>query len=251
MELKLYVGNLNFHTTEAMLAEAFAEAGYVTVSVKVITDRETGRSRGFAFVELADEQTAQAALTGMHDKLVDGRPLKVTEAKPRGTGGFSGPPRGPGGPGGDFRPPRPRPSFDERGGSGGYEGRGGGGGQENRGGFDNRGGGGQEGRGGYDNRGGGGYDSRGPGGGGAPDSRGGYEPRPRFGGDAGRGPRDAGGFGGGPRSYGGFPPAQPPGFGQTSDEEAKGDPRVNRGKRRDLSKQHAERQDADDDDGWA
>lgn len=207
METKLYVGNLNFRTTEESLGQAFVEAGFVPVSVKVITDRETGRSRGFAFVELADAQAAEAALSQMHDRMVDGRPLKVTEAKPRGAGG-------PGGDGGY----RPRPAYDagSRGAPpGGHEARTSGGG------------------GGYDPRGGGGY-----------------EQRPRFGGEAPRGGRD-GGFAAGPRNFGGgFAPPQP-GFGPPAEEEAGRDGRRDRSKRRDLSKQHAERQDFDDDDGWA
>lgn len=248
METKLYVGNLNFRTNEESLGEAFAGAGFTPVSIKVITDRETGRSRGFAFVELADEKTAEAALAQMHDKLVDGRPLKVTEAKPRAPGGFS---NGAGAGGGDFRPPpRPRPNFDDRpprsgppGGS--HEARGpGGGGYDNRGGaggggYDNRGGGGG---GGFDNRGGGGFHERPPSGPG-----GGYDSRPRFGG----GGRDGGyGGSGAPRFGGNFAPPQP-GFGPPTEDDTGRDPRRDRSKRRDLSKQHAERQELDDDDGWA
>jgi len=82
MGKKLYVGNLNHDTTERTLREAFAAHGEV-VSVKVITDYGTGRSRGFAFIEVATDGEAQAAILAMNGVTVDGQPLKVDEARPR------------------------------------------------------------------------------------------------------------------------------------------------------------------------
>ena len=87
---KLYVGNMSFKTTESQLEEAFGAFGQVT-SVKLITDRETGRPRGFAFVEMATDADAQAAIDGMNGKPLDGRNLTVNVAKPReDRGGFGG-----------------------------------------------------------------------------------------------------------------------------------------------------------------
>lgn len=82
MAKKLYVGNLNFDTTEQTLQELFVAHGEV-VSVNLITDRYTGRSRGFAFVEMATEEAAQAAIAALNDQMVDDRQLKVAEARPR------------------------------------------------------------------------------------------------------------------------------------------------------------------------
>ena len=82
MAKKLYVGNLSYSTTESSLNDIFAEAGAVT-SVSIITDRMTGRSRGFGFVEMADDAAAQAAIAQINGRMVDGRPLKVAEARPR------------------------------------------------------------------------------------------------------------------------------------------------------------------------
>ena len=98
MATKLYVGNLSYSTTETKLRTLFAEYGEVE-SINVITDRETGRPRGFAFVEMATEQAAQAAISGLNDKLVDDRALKVDKAKPQ-------PERRQGGGGGGRRSPR-------------------------------------------------------------------------------------------------------------------------------------------------
>jgi RNA recognition motif-containing protein len=78
----LYVGNLSYDTTEDTLRTLFAEYGE-TASVNLITDRYTGRSRGFAFVEMSTEQAAQQAMSGMNGKQVDGREIKVDKAKPR------------------------------------------------------------------------------------------------------------------------------------------------------------------------
>lgn len=84
---KLYVGNLPFSTTEESLRELFERHG-PTVSVRVITDRETGRSRGFGFVEFADEGNAEKALQALNGAEVEGRALRVNEAQDkRGYGG--------------------------------------------------------------------------------------------------------------------------------------------------------------------
>jgi RNA recognition motif-containing protein len=82
MSKNLYVGNLSFDTTEDTLRTEFAEFGEIE-SVNLITDRYTGRSRGFAFVEMATEEAAQAAKSAMNGKMVDQRELKVDNAKPR------------------------------------------------------------------------------------------------------------------------------------------------------------------------
>ncbi len=81
MDKKLYVGNLSYNVDDRQLEEAFAAAGSVA-SAKVITDRETGRSRGFGFVEMANEEDHQKALDTMNGQEIDGRPLKVNEARP-------------------------------------------------------------------------------------------------------------------------------------------------------------------------
>jgi RNA recognition motif-containing protein len=82
MNKKLYVGNLNYATTEAQLSELFETVGDV-VSANLITDRMTGRSRGFAFIEMADEAQAQKAIDQLNGREVDGRSLKVAEARPK------------------------------------------------------------------------------------------------------------------------------------------------------------------------
>jgi RNA recognition motif-containing protein len=92
MSKKLYVGNISFQTTSEDLVEAFSQFGTVT-SAQVVTDRETGRSRGFAFVEMADG--ADAAIQAMNGADFGGRTLTVNEAKPRedrprGGGGYGG-----------------------------------------------------------------------------------------------------------------------------------------------------------------
>ncbi len=94
MSTKLYVGNLAFQTTSQHLQELFAQAGTVE-SASVVEDRDTGRSRGFAFVEMATAEEANAAIEQFNGKEVGGRALKVNEAKPRenrggGGRGFSG-----------------------------------------------------------------------------------------------------------------------------------------------------------------
>ena len=113
--MKLYVGNLSFNTTNQDLNNLFGTVGTVESS-NVIEDRETGRSRGFGFVEMATQAEGEAAIAQLNGKEVDGRELKVNEAKPQersgggGRGGFGGG----GGRGGS------------RGGGGGYGGGGGG-----------------------------------------------------------------------------------------------------------------------------
>ena len=161
MPVKLFVGGLSFTTSNDSLRAAFARYGVVD-SAAVMTDRETGRSRGFGFVEMATTEEAERALSGLNGANLDGRTIRVDKATPRGSGprpgGFSGPRPG----GGGFAP---RP------GGGGYGGGGGG--------FAPR------------PAGGGGFGDRRPGGGGG----GGFAPRPAGGG--GFGDRRPGGGGGG------------------------------------------------------
>ena len=83
MTQKLYVGNLSYDTTEDSLRTLFAEYGEIE-SVNVITDRGTGRPKGFAFVEMATDQAAQAAISALNGKSVDDREIKVDRAKPQG-----------------------------------------------------------------------------------------------------------------------------------------------------------------------
>jgi RNA recognition motif-containing protein len=80
MTNKVYVGNLNYDTEELTLRDLFAEHGTVT-SVRIITDRYTGLSRGFGFVEMGTSEEAQAAIGALDGKEVDGRALKVSEAR--------------------------------------------------------------------------------------------------------------------------------------------------------------------------
>jgi RNA recognition motif-containing protein len=99
MSMKLYVGNLAFSTSSQDLQELFAAAGTVE-SVSVVEDRETGRSRGFGFVEMSSNEEGTAAISMFDGKEIGGRALKVNEAKPReprsggGRGGFGGGGRG-------------------------------------------------------------------------------------------------------------------------------------------------------------
>ena len=79
MVKKVYIGNMSYDTSESKLRELFAEHGEVT-SVSVVMDRYTGRPRGFAFVEMATDEAAQAAIAALNGKEVDGRQLKVNEA---------------------------------------------------------------------------------------------------------------------------------------------------------------------------
>lgn len=139
MNTRLYVGNLSFNTTADGVRTAFQQFGNVS-DVHLVTDRETGRSRGFAFVTMGTTEEAAKAIEGMDGKTLDGRPLRVNEAEQRQA-------RGGGGGGGGYR---------SGGGGGGYRGGGGG-----RGGYEGGGGG------------GGGGDDWGGGGGGGGDDRGG------------------------------------------------------------------------------
>jgi RNA recognition motif-containing protein len=82
MSQNLYVGNLSYETTEDTLRTLFSEYGQIE-SANLITDRYTGRSRGFAFVEMSTEEAAQEAMRGLNGKEVDGRELKVDKAKPK------------------------------------------------------------------------------------------------------------------------------------------------------------------------
>lgn len=126
MSMKLYVGNLSFNTSNSDLQELFASVGTVE-SASVVEDRDTGRSRGFGFVEMSSKEEGERAIDELNGKEVDGRELKVNEAKPResrpggGGGGYGGGGGGRGGYGG---------------GGGGRGGNRGGGGGGNRGGGD-------------------------------------------------------------------------------------------------------------------
>jgi cold-inducible RNA-binding protein len=82
MAKKLYVGNLSYATTESVLSELFGEVGEV-VSVSLITDRMSGRSKGFAFVEMAEDSAAQEAIAQLSGKELDGREINVAEARPQ------------------------------------------------------------------------------------------------------------------------------------------------------------------------
>ena len=103
--MKLYVGNLSFNTSESQLRDLFAAHGEVA-SASLVMDRDTGRPRGFGFVEFNNDEQAKAAMNALNGKNVDGRDLTVNEAKPRegggggGRGGFGG---GGGGGGGGGR----------------------------------------------------------------------------------------------------------------------------------------------------
>ncbi len=139
--MKLYVGNLSFQTSEDELRDLFSQHGDVA-SVSLVMDRETGRPRGFGFVEMPDDAQAQAAISAINGQNFMGRDLTVNEARPKtGGGGFGG---GGGGGGGGRRG-----GFGGGGGGGGYGGGGGGGGRGgDRGGYGGGGGGGG-GRGGW------------------------------------------------------------------------------------------------------
>ena len=115
---RIYVGNLSFNTNETQLREAFEKCGEV-VSAQIVTDRMTGNARGFGFVEMADSAGAQKAIEELNGAELDGRALKVNEARERTGGGGGGGGGGYGGGGG---------------GGGGYGGGGGGGGRSGGGG---------------------------------------------------------------------------------------------------------------------
>src|SRR3712207_1299474 len=125
MSMKLYVGNLSFQTSSEDLQQLFGQAGTVE-SASVVEDRDTGRSRGFGFVEMSSNEEGQAAIQQFNGKEVNGRSLTVNEARPRedrggggrgggGRGGFGGNRGGGGGRGGGYG--------GDRGGSGGGGGR--------------------------------------------------------------------------------------------------------------------------------
>src|SRR5690349_3067926 len=116
MGRRLYVGNLPYSATEDQLTELFGRAGKVD-NVRVMRDMATGRARGFAFVEMANDDDAQKAITELHEHQMEGRALVVNEARPKPEGGFGG---GGGGRGGG----RGGGGYD-RGGGGGYGGGGG------------------------------------------------------------------------------------------------------------------------------
>lgn len=129
--MNIYVGNLPFTASEEDIRQAFGAYGVVT-SVSIIKDHETGQSRGFAFVEMANNEEGQTAITNLNGKPLKGRPLKVNEARPREEGGggrrpggFSG-----GGDRGGGGGRRPGGFGGDRGGGGGY---GGGGDRDRRG----------------------------------------------------------------------------------------------------------------------
>ena len=87
--MNIYVGNLSFDSTEDQIRQAFEGFGEVT-SVNIITDRDTGRPRGFGFVEMASEDSARAAIAGLNGTDLDGRTLNVNEARQRESGGRGG-----------------------------------------------------------------------------------------------------------------------------------------------------------------
>src|SRR6266404_96756 len=89
MGKKLYVGNLSYGVTDGDLSKMFEAHGTVE-SAQVIMDRDTGRSKGFGFVEMKSDQEAQAAMTGLNGKEVEGRALTVNEARPKTEGGGGG-----------------------------------------------------------------------------------------------------------------------------------------------------------------
>ena len=144
---KLYVGNLSYNIRDEELQQAFAQYGSVS-SAKVMMDRETGRSKGFGFVEMGSDAEAQAAINGMNGQALDGRALVVNEARPREErpGGFGG---GGGGRSGGFGGGGGRTGGGGGGYGGGGGGYGGGGGGRSGGGGGYGGGGGSGGRGGY------------------------------------------------------------------------------------------------------
>ena len=115
MGTRLYVGNLSYNVTEGELRDVFAEGGRNVVEVKIVMDRDTGRPRGFAFVEMGSDEEATGAISSLSGREIQGRPIHVSEARARaprsgGGGGYGG-----GGGGGGYG-----------GGGGGYGGGGGG-----------------------------------------------------------------------------------------------------------------------------
>ena len=157
---KLYVGNLSYNIRDDDLQQAFAQYGTVS-SAKVMMDRDTGRSKGFGFVEMGSDPEAQAAINGMNGQALDGRAIVVNEARPReerpgGYGGGGGSRGGYGGGGGTGGGGYGGGGGSRSGGGGGYGGGGGGGGYGGGGGGRSGGGGGYGGGGGGRSGGGGG-----------------------------------------------------------------------------------------------
>ena len=87
--MNIYVGNMSYNTSESELRSLFEEHGTVD-AVRVIADRDTGRPKGFAFVEMNDDSEAQAAIDALNGREIDGRALTVNEARPRGESGGGG-----------------------------------------------------------------------------------------------------------------------------------------------------------------
>ena len=90
MGKRLYVGNIPYQTEEAQLRALFEQDGRQVEEVKIVTDRETGRPRGFAFVEMSSDEQAQAAVAALNGKPFGGRPITVSEARERAAGGGGG-----------------------------------------------------------------------------------------------------------------------------------------------------------------
>ncbi len=84
--MKIYIGNVSYNTTEDQIRQAFENFGETT-SVNMITDRDSGRPKGFGFVEMSNEEQGQAAIDGLNGTEFDGRTVKVNEARPRTEGG--------------------------------------------------------------------------------------------------------------------------------------------------------------------
>ena len=177
---KLYIGNLPYTVRDSDLEQAFSQFGSVT-SAKVMMERETGRSKGFGFVEMGSDAEAQAAVNGMNGQPLGGRSIVVNEARPM-----------------EARPPRSGGGGGYGGGGGGGYGGGGGGGGGGYGGGGGGGGGGRSGGGG--GYGGGGGGRSGGGGGGDGGFRSPYGAGPRGGGGGGRS-GGGGGYGGGGGGY--------------------------------------------------
>ena len=130
MGTRLFVGNLPFDATEQQIGDLFTAASLKTLSVKIVTDRDTGRSRGFAFVDVESEAVVKSAITELNGRDLGGRPLRVNEAEERGSagggnkfgggGGFRGTPhggdRGQGGGFGSRGPGQSMPRGSQRGG---------------------------------------------------------------------------------------------------------------------------------------
>jgi RNA recognition motif-containing protein len=91
--MKIYIGNMSFNTTEDTVRQAFETYGEIT-SINLISDRDTGRPKGFGFVEMANDEHAKAAIAGLNGTEIDGRAVNVNEARPRPEGGNRGGNRG-------------------------------------------------------------------------------------------------------------------------------------------------------------